>query len=242
MKQGKLSVCLVLVSLLLLLPAICQQQSVTSYDSVMLDDFDTSGTDGWQWHAQGSNFSAEGFPKVQYFEGSPNSVKHFLEKEGVVGKVLGVEASFNRKGDNWFEIFPAVQDANGKYIPHNLPLDGKVDHLDMWVWGAGYSYDLDLLVRDADGRVHALGMGKLSFTGWRNIKVYIPSWFVQRSRFRSGSKNMYFVGFRVRTDPQAPVDRFTVYFDRMKYLTNTFAHAFDGYELDSVVFDGGDGK
>lgn len=238
MKQGRLSVCLVLASLLLLLPVFGQTISTTSYDSIMIDDFDSSGEGkDWVWYAQASSFSAEGYPKVQYFEGVPNSVKYLLD-EGVVGKVLGVEASFNRKGDNWVEIFPATQDANGKYVPYNLPLKGDVDHLDVWVWGAGYSYNLDLLVRDAYGRVHAFEMGNLSYVGWRNIKTYLPTWLAQRSKFRSGAKTVSFVGFRIRTDPQAPVDIFTIYFDQFKYLSNTFANVYDGYDLDSVVFEG----
>lgn len=241
MKQGRLSVCLVLVSLLLLLP-VFGQSLITSYDSLMIDDFDQSGEKGdWVWYVQSSRFVAEGYPKLQYFEGSPNSVKYML-KDGVVGKVLGVETSFNRKGDNWIEIYPAKQDASGKYVPENIELKGEVDHLDMWIWGAGYSYDLDLLLRDANGRVHSLPMTKLSFIGWRNVKTYIPGWIVQRSIFRSGSKKMSFVGFRIRTDPQAPVDIFTIYFDQLKYLTNTFANIYDGYDFDTKVFDEGVGK
>lgn len=242
MKQGRLNVCLVLVSLLLVLPVFGQSVTTTSYDSVMIDSFDQSPENGeWVWYAQGSRFVADGYPKVQYFTGAPNSVKYLLD-EGVTGKVLGVEVSFNQKGDNWLEIFPAKQDANGKYVPNNLPLRGDIDHVDVWVWGAGYSYDLDLLIRDANGRVHALPMTKLSYTGWRNVKTSLPSWLQQRSLFRSGAKTVSFVGFRIRTDPQAPVDIFTVYFDQFKYLTNTFADVYDGYDLDTVSFDEGAGQ
>ncbi|NLK45365.1 MAG: flagellar filament protein FlaA [Treponema sp.] len=242
MKQGRLSVCLVLVSLLLLLPIFGQTVTTTSYDSLMVDDFDQTAENGdWVWYVQGSRFVADGYPKLQYFEGAPNSVKYLL-KEGVVGKVLGVEFAFNRKGDNWVEIFPAKQDANGKYVPRNVPFRGHVDHVDVWVWGGGYSYNLDLLVRDSDGRVHSLPMTKLSYVGWRNVKTPIPGWINQHSRFRSGAKVMQFVGFRIRTDPQAPVDIFTVYFDQFKYLSNTFSNVYDGYDLESVVFDEGAGR
>ena len=83
MKQGRLSVCLVLVSLLLLLPIFGQTVTTTSYDSLMVDDFDQTAENGdWVWYVQGSRFVADGYPKLQYFEGAPNSVKYLL-KEGV---------------------------------------------------------------------------------------------------------------------------------------------------------------
>ncbi|MBP5329753.1 MAG: flagellar filament protein FlaA [Spirochaetaceae bacterium] len=236
MKQGRLSVCLVLISLVFLLPMFAQVATTTSYDSIMIDNFDQVENVDWVWYVQGSRYIAEGYPRMQYFEGAPNSVK-YLQKDGVVGKVLGVEAAFNRKGDNWLEIYPAKKDANGKYQQFNLDLKGDVDHIDVWVWGAGYPYNLDLLLRDADGRVHSLPMTKLSYIGWKNIKTYIPGWLIQRSRYRAGAKTLRFVGFRIRTEPYAPVDIFTVYFDQLKYLSNTFADIYDGYDFDTKVFD-----
>lgn len=240
MKQGRLIVCLVLVGLLFALPVFGQNKDTTSYESIMIDNFDQQPQD-WSWHVTASRFVHEGYPRLQYFEGAPNSVK-YLQDPSLNAKVLGVEISYDRKGDNWFEIFPAKQDSNGKYVPYDVPLQGKVDHIDTWVWGAGYGYNLDLLIRDADGRVHALPMTKLTYHGWRNIKTVIPGWLVQRSRLRGGSKTAYFVGFRVKTDPEAPVDIFTVYFDQLKYLTNVFADIYDGYNFDSIVFDEGAGK
>ena len=235
MKQGRLSVCLVLVSLMFLLPMFAQVATTTSYDSIMIDDFDQVENVDWNWYVQASRYS-NGDPKMQYFEGAPNSVK-YLQKEGVTGKVLGVEAAFNKKGDNWLEIYPAKKDANGKMQQFNLDLKGDVDHIDVWVWGAGYPYHLDLLLRDADGRVHSIPMTKLSYIGWKNIKTYIPKWMIQRSRYRSGAKTLSFVGFRIKTEPFAPVDIFTIYFDQLKYLSNTFADIYDGYDFDSKVFD-----
>ena len=115
MKQGRLSVCLVLISLVFLLPMFAQVATTTSYDSIMIDNFDQVENVDWVWYVQGSRYIAEGYPRMQYFEGAPNSVK-YLQKDGVVGKVLGVEAAFNRKGDNWLEIYPAKKDVKRRKL------------------------------------------------------------------------------------------------------------------------------
>jgi len=47
---------------------------------------------------------------------------------------------------------------------------------------------------------------------------------------------MTFVGFRVRTDPEEFVDDFMIYFDQLKYTTNSLAEMFDGYELKDTDF------
>ena len=47
---------------------------------------------------------------------------------------------------------------------------------------------------------------------------------------------MTFVGFRVRTDPDEYVDDFNIFFDQLKYTTNTLSNIFDGYELKDIEF------
>jgi hypothetical protein len=103
--------------------------------------------------------------------------------------------------------------------------------MDFWVWGANYNYKLEVLVRDADGRVHVLKAGSLHFQGWRNIVLNIPTWIRQHSYIRSGRPDMTFVGFRIRTDVTAAVDNYVIFFDQLKYTTNTLSNIYDGYEL-----------
>ena len=43
----------------------------------------------------------------------------------VMSFVLGV-TSFNRKGDNWFEIFPTTTDENGEIANYEIPFKGVV--------------------------------------------------------------------------------------------------------------------
>lgn len=212
----------------LAIPAFSQPSS-KSVETFLIDNFDAE-TD-WKWSVNASRFIAEGFPKSGYFAGIPNSLRPFYKDKDVEPKVLGVQTAYNRKGDNWFEVFPTKDDK-----PYEIPFTGHVDHIDFWVWGANYLYYLEVMVRDAGGGVHVLPCGNMRFNGWKNIIVKIPGWINQRSRLRSGPQTMSFIGFRVRSDPAEFVDDFTIYFDQLKYMSNSLSFIFDGYELKESDF------
>ncbi len=228
----------------LCIPAIAQPSS-KSVGTFVIDDFDSVGNqnyfyDGeslnWNWTVNASRFVAEGYPKFNTFTGIPNSLKPFQMKD-TEPKVFGVKVAYNRKGDNWFEIIPTKDDKN-----YEIPLIGTVDHLDFWVWGANYLYYLDVMIRDASGRVHVLPAGNLHFNGWRNVIVRIPGWIGQHSKLRSGPRNLSFVGFRIRSDAGEYVDDFTIYFDKLMYISNSLSFIYDGYELKDQSFDDDEGS
>jgi len=227
-------------------PAVAQPSS-KAVETKIIDTFDNVGSQeysvpgksansteshNWTWNVQASHYidKEKGFPKLEYFDGQPNSLKLF-NKEGDQPKILGVNTSYLRKGENWFEIYP---EKDGK--AYEIPFVGNVTQLDFWVWGANYLYFIDILIRDADGRVYTLPAGNLAFNGWRNVIVPIPTYIRQQSRLRSGPKTMTFVGFRVRTDPNEYVDDFSIFLDQLKFTTNTLSNIFDGYELKNVDF------
>lgn len=212
------------------IPAFSQPSS-KSVETFVIDNYDTEQE--WKWVVNASRFIAEGYPKFGYFDGIPNSLKPFRREGDPDPKVFGIQAAFNRKGDNWIEIIPTKDGKN-----FEIPFIGNVDHLDFWVWGANYLYYLDVMVRDANGRVHVLPAGNLAFNGWKNFVVSIPGWIPQHSKLRSGPKNMTLVGFRIRSDAAEYVDDFTVYFDQLKYMSNSLSYVFDGYELKDTDFSG----
>ena len=212
------------------IPALSQAPS-RSVETVMIDDFDgTNDAVTWTWNVQASRFVTENYPIINTFEAMPNSLKAVTNPEDT-HKVIGVKTKFDRKGDNWIEIYP---EKDGK--PYEIPFRGNVKTLDFWVWGAHYLYFLDVLVRDADGRIHIIHAGNLAFDGWRNIIVDIPTYIRQHSRLRSGPEQMTFVAFRITTDPAEYVDHYVVYFDHFKYSTGALAYIFDGYELQKADF------
>lgn len=210
------------------IPAFSQVNSM-SMTSAKIDDFDTEPED-WKWTVNASRFISEGYPKFKYFDGIADALRSFHEGENDP-KVFGVKVAFDRKGDNWFEILPSNDDG-----PYEIPLKGHVSTLDFWVWGANYLYFLEVMVRDANGVVHVLPAGSLTFNGWKNIIIKIPGWMQQKSKLRSGPKNLTFLGFRVRTDGSEYVDDFVIYFDNIKYMTNPIPIIFDGYEFLDMDF------
>lgn len=238
--------------LLLISGVVFAQPSIKSVETITIDNFDSVGEQNyqrsgvaynWTWGVQASRFVAENYPKLEYFEAIPNSLR-VLKKEGdPEPKVLGVKTAFNRKGNNWIEIYPTSSetDENGNPKAYEVPFIGVVSQIDVWVWGANYAYYLEILVRDADGRVHVIPAGSLAFYGWRNLIINIPTYIRQQSKLRSGPESMNFVGFRIRTDVDEYVDDYVVYFDQLKYVTCTLANIYDGYELRKVPFPGEDG-
>jgi hypothetical protein len=163
-----------------------------------------------------------------------------LRKEGDPdAKVLGVQVSFDRKGDNWFEVYPVGDetDENGNQKALEIPFAGVVSQIDFWVWGANYQYYLEVLVRDSDGRVHVLPAGNLAFHGWKNVIINVPTYIRQQSRLRTAPETMSFVGFRVRSDVNEFVDDFVIYFDQLKYTTSILSNIYDGYDLRKAFAD-----
>ena len=227
--------CVVITGALILGIALClpvaAQPSNRAVETIVVDNFDTDDAE-WSWSVRASRYITDGYPIVKKFEGIPNSLLPYHKDDDPTPMVLGVKTKFHRKGDNWFEVFPS----SGEDEPYEIPFVGTVTQVDFWIWGANYNYRLEVLVRDADGMVHALRAGTLKFNGWRNIVVPVPASIKQHSRFHSGRPNLTFVGFRIRTDVNEAVDDCVVYFDQFKYTTNSLSVIYDGYTLKDADF------
>ncbi|MEE3314632.1 MAG: flagellar filament outer layer protein FlaA, partial [Treponema sp.] len=164
MKKGVVILGSLILAFAFCLPAAAQP-SAKAVETIVIDNFDTPDEMDWTWGARASRFIADGYPIVKSFEGIPNSLRPYHKDTDPTAQVLGAKVAFDRKGDNWFEVYP--QDSDGNV--HEIPFVGTVTQIDFWVWGANYNYRLEVLVRDADGRVHVLPAGNLMFQGWRNI-------------------------------------------------------------------------
>lgn len=168
----------------------------------------------------------------------PNALRVMQSDSDKEYKFLGMQFKFNRQGDNWVDLYPTKAQAIMPLLMKSLK--GVVQRFDLWVWGAGYAYDLEILVRDCNGRIHTLPVGTLNYHGWRNLAVTVPTNIQQRSRYLSQLKYMSFVAFRIRTQPTENVDDFYVFFDEFKALTNTRTASYDGFELENAKFDDAD--
>jgi hypothetical protein len=232
MKQGGLIIAgLVLLFAICIMPVSAEARPV-NYETYMVEDFNSPDTAEWAWLAAGSRYVAKGYPILKSFDGMPNAIR-VTQTDTTQGKykMLGMEVKFDRKGDNWVDIVPTKKDADGKAVPFEIPFKGRISRLDLWVWGANYSYELEFLVRDCNGRVHTLPVGVVNFEGWKNLSVNIPSSIQQVSPYLNGIQQMSFVAFRLRTRPTERVDDFYIFFDNFKALTDTYMPSYDGFEL-----------
>lgn len=236
MKQGGLIIAgLVLLFSLCVLPVAAQTRSV-NYETYIVDNFDDPDASEWTWIAAGSKFATKGYPILKYFDGMPNAIRVMQTNADTGYKFLGMEVKFDRKGDNWVDIVPTKKGTGDKVEPYEIPFKGRIARLDMWVWGANYAYELEVLVRDCNGRVHSVPVGLVKHEGWRNMSVTIPTNIQQASPYLSGIQQMSFVAFRLRTRPTERVDAFYIFFDQFKALTDTYLPSYDGFELVSAEF------
>lgn len=230
---GGILVCFAIMAVFCAFPLMAQEYN-KNYQTYLVDSFDTADGAEWEWVARGSKFITDGYPILQMFDGMPRTLRVMYSEEDSSSKqYLGVQAKFKRMGDNWFDIVPSV---DGE--PYEIPFKGEISRLDMWVWGADYLYELEILLRDVEGRVHTIPVGWLNFKGWKNMGVSIPTSIKQTTKYLGTDAKLKFVCFRIRTNPNERVDDFRFFIDEFKALTDVFVDSYDGYELVDTVFGG----
>ena len=173
MKQGVVITVFVLMFAVVCTPLAAQDSGV-NYQTYMVETFDSPESSEITWNAIGSKFITEGYPILKYFDGMPNALRVMQSDSDKEYKFLGMQFKFNRQGDNWVDLYP-TKSSGDNAAPYEIPLKGVVQRFDLWVWGAGYAYDLEILVRDCNGRIHTLPVGTLNYHGWRNLAVTVPT-------------------------------------------------------------------
>ncbi len=241
MRQGSaLFVCLMMLTILFAAPVFADR-STEDLQSKIIERFDapSSGTDAnskydypqnHRWDVRGSKFITQGFPKFNWVNTRPEALP--LPEGSAVGS-LGVQASFDRVGYNFIEFTP-VEDKDGpdgKPVPIGISLPGRVKNIDMWFWGSNYNYYVDIQLRDWRGMVHVLHLGDLTYKGWKNLKIDVPSFIPQDVKYVPNRKGLELVKIVLWTRPEEKVDGFFVYLDHIKVLTDMFENPFDGSNL-----------
>ena len=253
MKQGSFRAVRHLVFLLLFLSltgfSVFAQQATVDMVSVILDPFDGNTTHEYiiggrpytfefEWHLDASRFIANDFPRRTFVPSFPMAL-YGNNRDNRDLRSFGIWGSFDRQGYNWIDVYPvqagAVVDENGEPIPFEIPIPGRAQVLDLWVWGSNMRLYLEAYVRDHTGIVHRLEMGELTYQGWKNLQVRIPNNIRQSRRILPSMASLRFVKFRIWSTPMERVDSFFVYFNQFKVLTDVFDPLFDGDELADPV-------
>jgi len=256
MRKGSLLSLSVLLLLTIFIAAPVAADKVTeNLVSRVLESFDNpedpeeSEWPSSQWIVRGSKFATkvyddEGnvidqYPKSQFVEAWPDAL-FGRNKENIPYKVLGVHGKFDRQGFNYVEFIPAVEGDDGALIPRSMDdgneitIPGRAKTVDLWVWGANFDYYMELHVRDFKGIVHVLNLGSIKHTGWKNLKVDLPTSIPQEGGYVSSGgyiKELKLVKLVMWTKPQERVDDFLIYIDQIKVLTDIFVSRFDGDNL-----------
>jgi hypothetical protein len=204
-------------------------------ESRILDSFDGDTDTTYVWKVMGSKFSTktdeDTYPKLAYVATWPSAI-FGSNPEGKDLKSLGVWAKYDRRGYNWVDIYPTTSGDDGEDSkPAEIPIPGRAQVLDAWVWGANMNLSLEAYVRDYRGIVHRLPMGSLHFTGWKNMRTAISPLIPQSKRILPRLAPLTFVKFRIWTSPNEEVRDIFIYIDQLKVLTDSFEAHYDGEEL-----------
>jgi hypothetical protein len=247
MKQGSFkAVCLILLAFTATFSAFGDENTVNS-ETVIIDRFDGSTDHKWdrdgkerneefEWRVDVSKFATEldetdYTKRLTYVAAFPQALFGRTPPEDN-SKSLGIRGRFNRRGYNWMDIYPVAAGAGDDAAPFEIPFPGRVQVLDLWVWGSNMDLTLDAYVRDYRGIVHVLNLGSLNYTGWKNLRVNVPGYIPQHKRILPAHANLTFVKFRINTQPLESVSDFYVYLDHFKIHTDVFETLYDGNELD----------
>lgn len=230
MKRGSVLFLCILLAVLFIVPSMLFADGNTAnIVSVVVESFDPDDRAS-DWVVKGSKFIAEGYPKQVYADAYPDAmVVDNSEQKDL--QVLGIKASFTRKGYNYLEIIPVV-DASAEELEHNpIPLDGRVKSFDCWVWGSKFNYRLEVHLMDYNGMAWVLPMGSLKYAGWKNLVTKIPGYIPQSNRHIPYYKQLTLQKLMIWTEPEERVDEYFVYIDQLKILTDVFESRFDGDAL-----------
>jgi hypothetical protein len=242
MKQGSFrAVCFVLLTCTAIFSAYGDESTVNS-EAVVIESFDGSTTHEWtikgrsntyefEWRLDASKFASKNgddvYPKLTSVPAWPQAL-FGSNRQGSDYNSLGIWGRFDRRGYNWIDVYPVEP---GGETPFEVPLPGRVQYLDMWVWGSNLQFYVEAFVRDFQGVVHTLRFGDISYTGWKNLRVQVPTAIRQSKRILPHYAGLQFVKFRIWTQPSENVSDFYVYFDHFKIVTDTFESFYDGDEL-----------
>ena len=129
-------------------------------------------------------------------------------------KVLGVKVEFIARGYNWFSIKPIKP----------IVIEGRCQSISVWVAGRSYKHVLKMIVLDLFNSPRILYVGKLNFTGWKELTAYIPGNNIikQWDHHYVDKEGIKFNGFLIECDPQETFGTYYIYFDELRAVTDLF--------------------
>jgi hypothetical protein len=235
MKQGSFKIiCLIIWACITVFSGFSDELT-KNYESVILESFNGDADAPYTWKYDASRFITRAddvsYPLLTYVEAWP--IAAFGNNRGANAQPLrsfGINGRFSRQGYNWIDLYPVLADDSDEK-PYEISIPGRVENIDMWVWGSNLNFYIEVFLRDYRGVIHPIRFGDIAYTGWRNLKVNVPTNIPQARRILPAYAGLKFVKFRIWTQPAERVDNFYIYFKQLKVLTDTFEGLFDGNDL-----------
>lgn len=130
-----------------------------SLAEISVDKFEDSAL--WDAHIS----LDDGVATSRGFDGGPGEVngKQLIDQEADE-KVLGVRVDYFRRGNTIISV--------DRVRP--LEIEGISKTISVWVAGRNYNHNLFVHVEGYTGKQYKLPMGRLNFSGWKQLTVAIP--------------------------------------------------------------------
>lgn len=220
-----------LILCLMMLSSFLYSQSGVYVENEVLYNFES--LDEWQPISNASKFMLFGvrtnqndvaveYPSMKIYPTAPVGMGVL---SGESTNSLGIKVSFLRKAYNYFDLIPTEQ----KIIP------GKVQSIDVWVWGGNYDYSMEIILSDFRDRTHTLSFGSLKYVGWKNLSVIVPTYIPQSEAYLPRTKGLRFMNFRFWSSPKETSESFSVFLDYCKAVTDVFRETYDGSDLEAEL-------
>jgi hypothetical protein len=142
-----------------------QEQKIQSpvYIKITLEDFETTQFPESSIVYKNTGYQKGGIAIRNQFPSPAKDSKKYL---GI--KILG-------KAGDVIQLTP----------PKRLVIDKYCQSISLWVYGKDLSGELSIMIKDSEGASHRLIMGRLNFTGWRELSVNLPKEIAQMDRYLS---------------------------------------------------------
>ena len=186
--------------------------------------YNFEGNGDEEWVVTTSRFGDPEETRQYFLPGVPEALGKAKDE---TEKSLAIQASFTSKGHNFVDV--AIKDSK--------PFFGKVDNINVWVWGGNFDYNLEMHLEDRLNFVHRLPMANLKYYGWKNIVVKIPGTIKQLEPYAPRQSGFKFKKFRLYSEPYARKEKFICVFDYFKIVTDTYTDQFDGYDIEKMLLD-----
>jgi hypothetical protein len=211
------------------------EQATMAFETRILETFNGDGDSPYVWKTQASRFISNindvQYPLLTYVDAWPIAAFGYnRSSDSAPLRSLGLHGKFDRQGYNWIDLYPVLADDPDER-PYEIMIPGKIQNMDLWVWGSNFRFYIEAYFRDYMGVVHTLKLGDLNYVGWRNLRVNVPTNIRQTRRVIPSHAGLSFVKFRIWTQPVERVDNFYIYFKQFKVLTDVFDGLFDGNDL-----------